>query len=1089
MVTSEIAPVVTGISPAEGPPGTLVKIRGENLGKSESDLLGVFICAEDCTYTAEWKSSRLIHARTGVKTGMGDIIVFTSSGNMGTCMVKFRGYNPRVGLLTEAAVWVDESKLFEEKQHQTASLSNRRAYSPNLTYTDPLGVAPEETGAVLPADKIEEWYPKTSGNPLSEEFSAARFLLERHLDTGFDALKSGYYHLQSKDTRKSVGPTSFVRGHLSTILEALHTLNEVSEMHTVNESESNGGNICEELQGVLKSCDFVSHSLFKDILQRKDDCDAKRNVLNVLHRYRFLFNLPRSIEKSIQQREYEILISDYNRAKALFQNTEVTSFKKALAEVDQKISAFSTQLKQKLFDFPTPLEEQKKIIRYLNDLDYPGNAGWECITKQALWIKSMLLDCQVEHQMLEINKLTYPPTFAIDMRDHPKVKAAKESKQRKASDTNLSFKKTHQRTPSLPEALHKKQMDSTIKTPAGILMVESLCELIAENLSDLWNLGQTYLSHQLGEKKDQHNKQVNERDEFQAIVKDVLLVFCEMVQTVLQPDEYGKLTVEKERRMKHLVPWLPSAVKCVRTTLERLNKLGLASDIISPLKALSTSAVGDCIKKVLSSSVNDVGEMSLKEKWVLDYSPKDYCISLLPSVFQKTFMESVSFAHDYLADSKLDNKDERNREDVRKEVIKLLGNMLEAFLLSLEKTVYKDVASSNEELSKEQEPEPIQKDHQVLVLLSNCEHVKKVVMPRVLEFCIKKGFHEIQELNEEIDTALRKLDERVFNTYIDMKGEPLVGEIELGINQGESAWDIESPVKGIRRFVQDILMSFTVIHNQVSSVSTQFIERIFPVLYDMITEEFLRIFECIQKFSAMGALQARVELEALRYALESYMTENSKSNMEKILTKIPSLGDGEKRKMEEIMEDFKKKMRYQLATFKQPDGEVPSDPKENIRNRALSGGADQRHRDRAQSNEKATKPPRKKQSGTYKLEVQKSIDTLDSQIKPIDSQQPSAHVVPSKSQAAPQVKRLAPTVPKVKRQAPVPQTKRQAPTPQKAASQAAKGDNPFLDDEDENIGDNSNPFLDDDENTESGNPFLDDGDDEESKTSNPFLDD
>jgi len=41
----------------------------------------------------------------------------------------------------------------------------------------------------------------------------------------FDALKSGYYHLQSKDTRKSVGPTSFVRGHLSTILEALHTLN------------------------------------------------------------------------------------------------------------------------------------------------------------------------------------------------------------------------------------------------------------------------------------------------------------------------------------------------------------------------------------------------------------------------------------------------------------------------------------------------------------------------------------------------------------------------------------------------------------------------------------------------------------------------------------------------------------------------------------------------------------------------------------------------------------------------------------------------------------------------------------------------
>lgn len=76
--------------------------------------------------------------------GMGDIIVFTTSGGMGTSLVKFRGYMPRVGLLTEAAVWVDESKLFEEKP--TTTLSNRRVFSPNSTYTDPLGVAPEETG-------------------------------------------------------------------------------------------------------------------------------------------------------------------------------------------------------------------------------------------------------------------------------------------------------------------------------------------------------------------------------------------------------------------------------------------------------------------------------------------------------------------------------------------------------------------------------------------------------------------------------------------------------------------------------------------------------------------------------------------------------------------------------------------------------------------------------------------------------------------------------------------------------------------------------------------------------------------------------
>jgi len=33
-------PLVTGVSPKEGPPGTRVTIRGENLGKDMRDLLG-----------------------------------------------------------------------------------------------------------------------------------------------------------------------------------------------------------------------------------------------------------------------------------------------------------------------------------------------------------------------------------------------------------------------------------------------------------------------------------------------------------------------------------------------------------------------------------------------------------------------------------------------------------------------------------------------------------------------------------------------------------------------------------------------------------------------------------------------------------------------------------------------------------------------------------------------------------------------------------------------------------------------------------------------------------------------------------------
>ena len=41
-MSAKVAPVVTGISPREGPPGTRVTIRGENFGESAADLQSKF---------------------------------------------------------------------------------------------------------------------------------------------------------------------------------------------------------------------------------------------------------------------------------------------------------------------------------------------------------------------------------------------------------------------------------------------------------------------------------------------------------------------------------------------------------------------------------------------------------------------------------------------------------------------------------------------------------------------------------------------------------------------------------------------------------------------------------------------------------------------------------------------------------------------------------------------------------------------------------------------------------------------------------------------------------------------------------------
>lgn len=58
-------PIVTGLSPNEGAPGTRIKIRGENFGSQPGDLIGLTICGMDCLLTAEWKSPNKIIAISG----------------------------------------------------------------------------------------------------------------------------------------------------------------------------------------------------------------------------------------------------------------------------------------------------------------------------------------------------------------------------------------------------------------------------------------------------------------------------------------------------------------------------------------------------------------------------------------------------------------------------------------------------------------------------------------------------------------------------------------------------------------------------------------------------------------------------------------------------------------------------------------------------------------------------------------------------------------------------------------------------------------------------------------------------------------
>lgn len=52
---------------------------------------------------------------------------------------------------------------------------------------------------------------------------------------------------------------------------------------------------------LLLGASDTADTLFQEVLGRKDKADSTRNALNVLQRFKFLFNLPLNIERNIQK--------------------------------------------------------------------------------------------------------------------------------------------------------------------------------------------------------------------------------------------------------------------------------------------------------------------------------------------------------------------------------------------------------------------------------------------------------------------------------------------------------------------------------------------------------------------------------------------------------------------------------------------------------------------------------------------------------------------------------------------------------------------------------------------------------------------
>ncbi|XP_041696134.1 exocyst complex component 2 isoform X1 [Coregonus clupeaformis] len=923
-------PLVTGISPNEGTSWTKVTIRGENLGTGPADLVGLSICGHNCLLTAEWMSASKIVCHVGpAKDDKGEIIVSTKSGGHGTSTVSFKLLKAeKIGILDQSAVWVDEMNYYDMRTDRNKGISPL-----SLRPSNPLGIDVDK--GKVPLKDLEAMFPGVSGDFTSENFSATWYLIENHSVTSFDQLRMAASNLKKQATKKNEGSLAYVKGGLSTFFEAQDALAGLTELGSHDAAihqrlESDGtekveGSMTQRLENVLNRASDTADTLFQEVLGRKDKADSTRNALNVLQRFKFLFNLPFNIERNIHKGDYDVVINDYEKAKSLFGNTEVPVFKKVYAEVETRIGALRSLLLDKLLETPSTLHDQKRYIRYLSDLHAPGDPAWQCIYAQHKWILGLMQNCKEEFindQRVGLGAIT------LDLEGDPRPSALSRIRDTASLKRGGSLHTPHPST-------------WRYETPQQVQFVEKLSDVVIGQLPNFWKLWISYVNGSLfsetGEKSGQVEKSKKNarqrQNDFKKMIEEVTHRLVKLVRGALLPSTLTELELRLyggwESKTELTGPWLTQVIHTVRIIFEALVALEIPNDLLQVIQDLLLELRHHCLLVTLHHTAEDIKRLAEKEDWVVDNEG----ITSLPAQFEQCMVQMLQSLKEPM-ETKPGEVNILQLDQAQDQVSELCVDIMRVFVNCLEQLSAKtngdiDTSHISLDLASPDLFSGIQEDfcatpeQRLLIILSNCQYLEKHTFFNMAEHFEKHGFTGTDKITQVSVHAVKELDESLFDAYIERKSDPIVGSLEPGIYAGYFDWRDCSTPTGVRNYLKEALVNIITVHAEVFTVSRELVPRVLTRIVDGVAEEMTRLMQCVSYFSMNGAIQARLEISALRDAVASYLSSESHASFKQALEALPQLHSGADQKLlEELLNKFKSSMHLQLTCF-QPSNVQP----------------------------------------------------------------------------------------------------------------------------------------------------------------------
>lgn len=677
-----------------------------------------------------------------------------------------------------------------------------------------------------------------SANPLSESFDPHAFLLQAHAETSFKDLVNGLRNIKASGDKRQKQMRNLVKLHFDQFINSKNTIDSIHSLLGAEVSAGEKSSRTAMLERKISLLLSTANSIYKPMLERKNEADRIRKVLGVLKRFDFLFAMPGTLMHNIRHKHYDQVVRDYQRISKL-KEAEMSLVQQVITRIMYIIDQFRNDLKGILLLPQASLADQERTIAYLIDLDCEDPAMY-FLENQFNWMCKHLDDSFARHSKREEHpELSYPDELSVA---------------EKGMFTSVSFS---------PKS--EKRSSEAMSEISETLFLKEMVNVFKQRLPNFWKVAWDVVN----EKYSSKNRVDSAGQRIKEMMSDLFKLFSRYVKSVLLYDS------TEEQYDVVIPPNLGDNTVQVLTCYQFLEELDIPIGYLKEIRCLVDECSDSYILLILRRLLQDI------------------------TAFASLSYEHVSDLVDL--PTKLKNLFDGARKNVKRVRLlsydpdRSLGSlvipyMLESFRAFADVLHWISFEGANECVGRNL----MEEDRYMLCVMQICQICRNEYIPLLWKSVQDNAPQPFLEaMGPELSSCLvlfSGLEDLVLDTYCRRKVFSGCELIRQGIFMNGS-WDKLNRMENVREYFYVLLLDLASIQHEASSACPDRAPLILEIICERLIACFKRCVDSMDTIDVTSAILLSAEVEILNKMMRIHLSQDASAGVMKIRIVLEQLLD------------------------------------------------------------------------------------------------------------------------------------------------------------------------------------------------------